>query len=93
MLKQRHEAEAQFRQAGRGDLADQEAFEIELIREFMPSPLSDSEIDALIERAVSETGASAARDMGKVMAWLRLPVSGRADMTAVSARVKARLAR
>jgi uncharacterized protein YqeY len=92
MLKQRHDSETQFRNAGRLDLAEQEAFEIDLIREFMPAALTDAEVDALIERAIAESGASSARDLGKVMAILRGPAAGRADMAAVSARVKARLA-
>lgn len=91
MLKQRAEAEAQYRGAGRVDLADQEAFEASVIREFMPQPLSDAELDALIDAAVRDNAATSMRDMGKVMAVLRGPVAGRADMADVSARVKARL--
>ena len=92
MIKQRQDSESQFRNAGRIDLADQEAYEIVVIREFMPSALSDAEIDALIEAAIEESGAASARDMGKVMALLRGKLTGRADMSAVSNRVKARLA-
>jgi len=93
MLKQRNDSESQFRAAGRVDLADKEAFEIALIGEFMPEPLSESDIDALIDRAVTDSGATSPRDMGKVMAMLRGTMAGRADMAVVSGRVKARLAR
>lgn len=92
MLKQRAESERQYRDAGRSDLADVEAFEIELIREFMPAPLDEAEIGRLIEAALRETGAEDMRAMGKVMAILKPELQGRADMAAVSARVKARLA-
>ncbi|MCC5886132.1 MAG: GatB/YqeY domain-containing protein [Gammaproteobacteria bacterium] len=92
MLKQRMESERQYRDAGRTDLADVEAFEITLIREFMPAPLDEAEIDALIEAALTESGAEDMRAMGKVMAILKPKLQGRADMAAVSARVKARLA-
>lgn len=92
MLKQRAESERQYRDAGRNDLADVETFEIQLIREFMPAPLDEAEIDSLIEAALSESGAEDMRAMGKVMALLKPKLQGRADMAAVSARVKARLA-
>jgi len=91
MLKQRAESERQYRDAHRSDLADVEAFEIELIREFMPAPLDEAEIDSLIDAALSESGAEDMRAMGKVMAILKPKLQGRADMAAVSARVKARL--
>ena len=91
MIKQRQDSESQFRGAGRADLADQEAYEIVVIKEFMPTALSDAEIDALIDAAVVATGASSVRDMGKVMAALRGQMTGRADMSVVSGRVKARL--
>ncbi|MCC5874150.1 MAG: GatB/YqeY domain-containing protein [Gammaproteobacteria bacterium] len=92
MLKQRAESERQYRDADRTDLADVEAFEIALIREFMPAPLAEAEIDSLIEAALTESGADDMRAMGKVMAILKPKLQGRADMAAVSARVKARLA-
>ncbi len=92
MLKQRAESERQYRDANRADLADVEAFEIALIREFMPAPLDEAEIDGLIEAALTESGADDMRGMGKVMAILKPKLQGRADMAAVSARVKARLA-
>ncbi|MEE4384592.1 MAG: GatB/YqeY domain-containing protein [Pseudomonadales bacterium] len=91
MVKQRLDSEAQYRAAGREDLADAEAAEIAVIREFLPAPLSDDELAALIEAAVAETGAEDMREMGRVMGVLKPKVQGRADMAAVSARVKARL--
>jgi hypothetical protein len=92
MLKQRNDSEGQFRSAGRIDLADQEAFEIALIKEFMPEAMGEAQLDALIRGAITSTGAASMRDMGKVMSALRDAVQGRADMTVVSARVKALLA-
>ena len=92
MLKQRNDSESQFRAAGRIDLADQEAYEIALVREFMPAALGESQLDELIRAAIVSCGAATMRDMGKVMAALRDSVQGRADMGVVSARVKALLA-
>jgi len=91
MVKQRRESLAQYREAGRDDLADREQAELEILAEFLPQPLSDAELDGLIEEAVNATGAATPRDMGKVMGELKPRVQGRADMGAVSARVKARL--
>jgi uncharacterized protein YqeY len=91
MLKQRNDSESQFRAAGRIDLADQEAYEIGIIREFMPEPLGEAQLDELIRKAITTSGAASMRDMGKVMAILRDAVQGRADLGLVSARVKALL--
>jgi uncharacterized protein YqeY len=91
MIKQRRESIAQYEQANRPELAAQEQAEIEILSEFLPQPLSETEIDQLIDKAVAETGASSVRDMGKVMGILRPQVQGRADVAAVSARVKDRL--
>lgn len=91
MRKQRNDSLSQFRAAGRDDLADREAFEIEVIQAFMPQPLSDAELQACVDAAVAATGAVGAKDMGKVMGRLKKEVAGRADMGAVSALVKARL--
>ena len=66
-------------------------FEISVIQDYMPQALSEAEIDALIEAAIAETGAASGRDMGKVVGALKPKVAGRADMGAVSARIKARL--
>lgn len=91
MIKQRRDSLDQFVQAGRQELADQEAFEIEVIQGYMPSPLSEAEVDAMIEAAVEETGAASMKDMGRLMGVLKPKLTGRADMGQVSARVKARL--
>jgi len=91
MRKQRRESEAQYRQAGREDLAGRERFEIENIERYLPAALADAEIDAAVDAAIEATGASGLRDMGKVMAELKPRVQGRADLGAVSARVKSRL--
>jgi uncharacterized protein YqeY len=91
MLKQRNDSESQFRAAGRIDLADQEAYEIGLIREFMPEALGEAQIDAAIRDAIAASGATSMRDMGKVMSALRDALQGRADMALVSTRVKALL--
>ena len=92
MLKQRHDSLSQFSDAGRTDLADQERFEIELIREFMPAQVAEDELAAIIGQAVEDAGAESMKDMGKVMGALKDQLQGRADMSAVSARVKALLA-
>ena len=91
MLKQRNDSLAQFRDAGRNDLVDREQFEVDIINTFMPEPLSEAEVDKLIDAAVSATGASGMRDMGKVMGRLKADVQGRTDMGALSAKVRARL--
>lgn len=91
MIKQRRDSVSQYEGAGREDLAAQERFEIEVIQAYMPQALSEAEIDALIEAAIAETGAASGRDMGKVVGALKPKVAGRADMGAVSARIKARL--
>lgn len=91
MLKQRQDSERQYRDAGRDDLADVEAAETVVIREFMPQPLADAELDALVAEAIAETGATEMRAMGQVMGVLKPKVQGRADMGQVSARVKAQL--
>lgn len=90
-VKQRHESIGQYEAHGRNDLAEQERYELDVIQEFLPQPLSEAEIDALIDQAVSDTGAASMKDMGKVMGQLRPKLQGRADMAAVSARIKARL--
>lgn len=89
--KQRRESIEQFAKAGRDELAAREQSELEIIQEYLPAPLSDSEIDALIDAAIVETGAASIKDMGKVMGRLKSQLQGRADMADVSARLKARL--
>ncbi|NIP44925.1 MAG: GatB/YqeY domain-containing protein, partial [Gammaproteobacteria bacterium] len=82
----------QYQSAGRTDLADQERFEIALIETYMPEALPADELEALIDAAIAETAAASMRDMGKVMGVLKPRVQGRADMGAVSAAVKQKLA-
>jgi len=91
LIKQRRDAIGQYVAAGRQDLADREQFEVDVLSAYMPQPLGADEISALVAQAVTETGAVSARDMGKVMNWLKPRLAGRADMTAVSAQVKAAL--
>jgi len=91
MLKQRRESIAQYQSAGRSDLVEKENQEIAVIQSYLPAPLSETEISQLIDRILAETGASSARDMGKVMAALKPQLQGRADIAAVSAKVKERL--
>ncbi len=92
MAKQRRESISQFQSAGRDDLVAQEQFELDIILAYLPQPLSEAEVDAAVAAAIAETGAAGMRDMGKVMGVLNPRIKGRADMAAVSALVKARLA-
>ena len=93
MIKQRRESIAQFEQGGRPELAAAERAEIDVLQGYMPEKLSQAEIDRLIEEAIGAAGASGPAAMGKVMGSLKGQLAGRADMTEVAARVKARLAR
>ncbi|MEN8259290.1 MAG: GatB/YqeY domain-containing protein [Pseudomonadota bacterium] len=88
MVKQRRESVAQYRAAGREDLAGAEENEIAVIQDFLPQPLSPAEVDTMIKAAVAETGATGLREMGKVMAILKHRMLGRADMAEVSKRIK-----
>ncbi len=90
-VKQRRDSIQQYADAGREDLAEQERYEMTVIQEFLPQPLSDEEIAALIDEAIAETGAAGMQDMGKVMGVLKPKMQGRADMGEVSKRVRARL--
>ncbi|KXF80334.1 GatB/YqeY domain-containing protein [Enterovibrio coralii] len=92
MVKQRRDSVAQYQSAGRDDLADVELAEISVLEEFMPQPLSDEEVDALVKEAIATSGASSMQDMGKIMAILKPQVQGRADMGKISQLVKANLA-
>jgi uncharacterized protein YqeY len=92
MIKQRRESIAAFEAGGRPELAAAERAEIELLQTYMPQQLPEAEIDALITAALAAAGASGMAAMGKVMATLKPQLAGRADMTQVSAKVKARLA-
>ncbi len=91
MIKQRRDSIEQYQKGGRQELAAREAYEIELIQNYMPAAMDDSELEALIDATLRQTGASGMKDMGKVMAALKAKVQGRADMGAVSAKVRARL--
>jgi len=88
LLKQRKDSANQYQAAGRIDLADQESFEICVLNAYLPQALDADEVAALVKQAVAETGAASARDMGKVIAWLKPKLAGRADMAAVSGLVK-----
>lgn len=91
MQKQRRDSIAQYEDAGRTDLADAEKAELVVIAEFLPAALSTDELDALVEQAIADTGASSMKDMGQVMAIVKPQAQGRADMAAVSKLVKSRL--
>ena len=91
MVKQRRDSIAQYTQGNRQDLADIEQQEIEIISGYLPEQLSEAELEALVEEAITATGAENIRDMGKVMGAIKAKAEGRADMGAVGAKVKARL--
>ncbi len=91
LIKQRRDSITQFESAGRTDLADKEKFELTVLSAYLPQALTEAEIAAAIDAAIAETDAAGAGAMGKVMALLKPRLAGRADMTQVSAQVKARL--
>jgi hypothetical protein len=91
MMKQRRESIVQYQAAGREDLVNVENAEIQVIREYLPKALSESEIEGLIKAAIAETGAANIADMGKVMAVVKPKMQGRDDLSAVSARIKSLL--
>ena len=91
MIKQRKESLEQFKAGNRQDLADKESAEITLLQSYMPAQLSGAELDALINEAVTATGAASIKDMGKVMGVIKAKAQGRADMGAVGAKIKAKL--
>ncbi len=91
MVKQRRDSVRQFEEAGRQDLADQESFEITVLQTYLPEALGDDELDALIDETIAASGASSMKEIGKAMGILKPRVQGRADMGAVSAKLKARL--
>jgi hypothetical protein len=91
MAKQRRDSLEQYQKAGRDDLADQETFELEILKAYLPEQLGDAEIDVLIDEAIQASGANSMKDMGKVMGQLKAKLQGRADMGAVSGRIKDRL--
>jgi len=88
MIKQRRDSVQQYQAGNRQDLADQETFEINLLQTYLPQPLTNDEINALISEAITTSGATSSRDMGKIMTLLKPQLQGRADMTAVSNLVK-----
>lgn len=92
MQKQRKDSLSQYEEAGREDLAEIERFELEVISEFLPQPLTEDEVKDIIEKAIAETGAASMADMGKVMGMIKPQVEGRADMGALSGQIKAMLA-
>jgi uncharacterized protein YqeY len=92
MIKQRREAIAQFEAGGRPDLAAKEAVEITLLQTYLPEQLSAAELEALVAAAIAETGAATVKDMGKVMGLVKARAAGRADMGAVGALIKSKLA-
>jgi hypothetical protein len=91
MIKQRKESVTQFQAGNRADLVAKESAEIALLTTYLPAQLGDAELATLIREAVASTGASSMKDMGKVMAALKPKVQGRADMGALSARIKSAL--
>jgi hypothetical protein len=93
MIKQRKDSIAQFETAGRTDLVDKEKAELDVLSAYMPEQLSDAEIAAEVQAAVTQVGAAGPQDMGKVMGVLKPKLAGKADMTAVSAQVKAALSK
>ena len=92
LIKQRRDSIAQFEQAGRTDLVDQEKAELAVLSAYLPAQADAAEIESLLAAAIATTGAAGPQDMGKVMALLKSKLAGRADLTAVSAMVKSRLA-
>jgi uncharacterized protein YqeY len=92
MIKQRRDSITQFRAAAREDLATKEEYEVGVIQAYMPAQLGDAEIDAIIAKAIADSGATGAKDMGKVIGLVRPQVAGRADMGKISESVKRKLA-
>ena len=92
MIKQRRDSIAQFEAGNRKDLADKETAEVRVIQSYLPAQLSETEIVQAVKAAISESGASSAKDMGKVMGLLKSRLQGKADMTIVSTKVKENLA-
>jgi len=90
-IKQRRDAIAQYEAGGRPELAAAERFEMGVLEAYLPARLSEAEVDAAIAAAIAESGASGAKDMGKVMALIKPALAGRADMAVVSSRIKAAL--
>lgn len=88
MIKQRKDSESQFQNAGRAELAAQETYEIELLQTYLPAQLAESEVAQIVRDAIAASGATSAKDMGKVMGIIKPKIQGRADMGVVSAKIK-----
>ncbi|MCF2133288.1 MULTISPECIES: GatB/YqeY domain-containing protein [Burkholderiaceae] len=91
LIKQRKDSISQFQSAGREDLAAKESAELVVLQQYMPAQLSEADVAAQVQDAIAQAGAAGPQDMGKVMALLKSRLAGRADMTTVSAQVKAAL--
>ncbi len=91
MVKQRRDAESQFRNGNRPELADKEAAEIAVLMGYLPQQLSEAEVLALIDQAIAETGAAGGKDIGKVMGWIKPKVAGKTDMGKLSGLIKGKL--
>lgn len=93
IIKQSHDAAEQFTQGNRPELAEKEMADIAVWQQYLPEQLDEAEVDAMIDQAISDTGAQSMKEMGKVMGQLKPKLQGKTDMGAVSAKIKARLAR
>jgi uncharacterized protein YqeY len=91
MIKMRKESVVQFQAGGRADLVQKETDEINQLQAYLPAQLSEAELDALITRAIAESGATSIKDMGKAMALIKQQAQGQADMAVVSAKLKSKL--
>jgi uncharacterized protein YqeY len=91
MVKQRRDAESQFRNGNRPELADKEAAEIVVLMGYLPQQLTEAEVLALIDQAIAETGAAGGKDIGKVMGWIKPKVAGKTDMGKLSGLIKGKL--
>lgn len=91
MLKQRRDSIAQYKSANRQDLVDVEEYEVGVLQDYLPQQLTDAEVNAILDKAIADSGAAGMKDMGKVMAAVKPQVVGRADMGKISGLIKARL--
>lgn len=91
MIKQRRDSYTQYQQANRPELAEQEAFEINILEQYLPAQLSDQELDGILKNAITETNATSIKDLGKVMGLLKSRIQGRADLSVVSQKLKSLL--
>lgn len=89
MLKQRRDSIAQYEQAKRDDLVEQERLEVKVIQTYLPEPLDEADIDRMVSEAITKVGATSVKEMGKVMAELKDKLQGRADMAQINAKIKA----